>query len=113
MAKHPSKHSKAVSATSKLNQIMPQAGDTQSLDWLQQLADEAGMNAHNLAEIGDSWALLEQLEVILRRFTKLYRETGHVDPLSYEDFADRLQMIIDALRENLGYDDLESNIIDP
>ena len=90
----------------------PQASESVSLDsienidWLKQLADEAGINILEPGASGDSWVLLEQIEMILRHFTKLYRETGHVDPNTYEDFADQMQDMIDALRAHLGHGDM-------
>lgn len=85
----------------KLDSYMKDA--VENFAWLDILSTKAGIASLEFQNIGDHWILLEKLENLLRNFTKLYREQGQIDPLTYEDFADRLQDTIDELRLGLGY----------
>ncbi len=53
----------------------------------------------------ESWLLLERMEIVLRQFTRYHRTKAYIDADSYEDFVDRLQLMIDQLRVRLKLSD--------
>ena len=76
-----------------------------TLDWFEQIADESILNRLSSDENGDSWLILEEIEKILRDLTRLHRQTGQLSHETYEDFADKLQSMVDNLRTCLGHCD--------
>ncbi len=88
--------------TAKHKSMIFNSKGRKDLLWLDNLANKAGFPDFDLKNIGDNWIFLEQMENLLRNLTKLYRENGQIDPYTYEDFADKLQDLIDNLRINLG-----------
>ena len=80
-----------------------------TLNWFEQIADEAILNRLSSDEKGDSWLILEEIEKILRDLTSLHRQTGQLSHETYEDFADKLQCMVDNLRQCLGHCDVGRN----